>query len=124
MAFREHLVERGASGPLPASPYCLSLSRGDVTRAVALAPALFWALASLLPASLGAGVIGAAYLLCHDAVVIPPAEQTAEAQDTLAAERGRFDAENSRRLIEEGTLERRVSDFWRVRPGSNNARLW
>jgi murein DD-endopeptidase MepM/ murein hydrolase activator NlpD len=115
MSFRDRLAQPDLPAHLPANPYCLSLSCGDMTRAVALAPALFWTLVALLPVSLGLGTAGAAYFLFHDAgaraFVTRAAEQRAEAQDRLAAERGRFDAANSRRLLDEATLERRLSDL-------------
>ena len=111
MDFRERLWRPRPS----AAPYFLSLSRGGGTHAVALAPALFWAFAALIPASLAIGVAGATYFVFHDAgaraFMAHAAEAQALAEGRLAEERGRFDAANSRRLVEHTSFERRLSEL-------------
>ena len=115
MSLHDPLAPPGVPAHWPADRYCLSVARGNLIRTVAVAPALFWTLASLLPACFGAGVAGAAHFLFPDAsaraVVARADALTAEAQDRLDGERGRFEAENSRRLVDQATLERRVSDL-------------
>ena len=95
----------------PASPYTISLARRDATLAIAVAPALFWAVAAAIPVSLGVGVAGGVCLLFPANPGAYGAREAVAVEDQLAEARGRFDALKSRRLLDEALFERRFSEL-------------
>ncbi len=102
----------GSGLGLPATHYFISISRGDAIRTAMLAPAAFWTLVALLPASLGFGLAGAFELASADrfpgVVALPvartdPTPRTEQTAGRAAAETDALEA----RL--RGVVDRQIS---------------
>ena len=98
----------------PGPHYCLSLSRGDVTRSVRLGRAGVGALAALALIAFAWTTSVTVYVAFHDdvmgAILARQAEMKAAYEDRLAEARARLDEAASRQLLERNSFNGKVNE--------------